>query len=1404
VWAVQDGRWIEVSPSQFDHEKQGLAMVKALLPDAAPFRAWSNFEFRDSRGRWHEVDLLVLSRDTLYLIELKYYNGTLRGNDHVWTRDGHRSEDSPLLLARRKAQYFSSLLKDRLAKAVGSKVNQQRVIPYVQELVFLHHPGMRCELPDSSKKGLYGLPGSGLPSISEALLAAPKHEPVSEERSLLIRDLMVKVGLVPRRQREVGSWVIDEEPLSDGDGWQDWPAFHHVDTEQHARIRFYLPKPGATAAEEHARVRGIEHEYRLLKRLKHDGLQVPADVVKDKEMGIGLVFDQPKEYTRLDLWFADHKAELSLDEQLELLSQLAAIVQYAHRHRVVHRALSPHTVSVRQRGAQRHQLVPLITDWDSAGVLPANSETGITKLSAGPLSATAGDSTELARLFTAPEGRAPNNLACVDVFGLGALAFYLITGGIAPATERGDLIERLRRDQGLDLAAEMPQAPSLLRALVLAATNPSPAKRIGTVADFLAQLDDTRRQLVGSAGRTDPLEAGPGTELDGRFVYQRRLGAGSTAVGILVTDHKAGGAQRVLKVAKDDAAANRLHAEAHTLGRLHHERIVSLHSKETVGGRQALVLQYAGGSTLAEELTSKGRLSIDLLERWGTDLLSAVVALEREGVTHRDIKPANLGVWASSQRADSHLVMFDFSMAGVDPRDTEAGTPPYLDPFLGLPQRRQYDSSAERYGAAVVLFEMATGRTPQYGPDPQAHPATVDAEVSVESDYFESAVATALTRFFAAALSRSTAERPDTAEDMLREWKGVFTSLDAAPTRLDATTASANATATTALTDAGLSARAVSALVPVQVTTVGELLALDAAKLNRLVGKETKPTRGEIKERYRQWRDRLGVQRSTVHGPLLQRLDEAVQVLLAAVGRGRASTKRQAAMLLLGQRPGLEAFASGLELAAALDKAPQRGHQLIKELQSDWAAVPAARELLDAVLEIAQQVLRDSGGVVAVGTLTSEVRALFPESPASGSDAVAPVVANRAAAGLLRVAIDRLTEHEDAEGGRRLVRRRHDGRLALLATDEVLLAAAESAARRADELVAATPETVISAARAARELGGVFTKAYRGASEPGTRAPIPEGPRLVRLAAAISRSAAVSGRGELHSRFLSPTQALQLALAGLAQTEGLDAAEIRARVAARFPELDRLPGRPMLDGFVDRAGLGLRWAESRYRFPDAKPPSVSTLHTRASSVTGHAPRTDDENTLAEIAGATRASLLRQSRDEYGFLAIGVTVRRPDDHTKAATALADTYDGDIVDVTDEIITAMREFSERQGVPWDLVRSADAAGATPRDARGLRAVLDAVVPKVTAGLDTRIFDGDGSPRPLILTELSPLARFGFLETIARWSDLTAARRRPVWAVLPQMRQQRGAQVDGKPVQLGAPGGQFVTWQQDAKVT
>ena len=173
-----------------------------------------------------------------------------------------------------------------------------------------------------------------------------------------------------------------------------------------------------------------------------------------------------------------------------------------------------------------------------------------------------------------------------------------------------------------------------------------------------------------------------------------------------------------------------------------------------VGGRQALLLESAGDETLGEVLRDRERLSLDLLERWGTDLLEALVELDRAGVDHRDIKPANLGVRESRSDRAKHLVLFDFSLSRAGATAVTAGTPPYLDPFLDEPGRQRHDSAAERYSAAVVLFEMATGATPRFG-DGVSDPASVRDEAAVEAGMFDPAVAGALVAFFRTALARS-------------------------------------------------------------------------------------------------------------------------------------------------------------------------------------------------------------------------------------------------------------------------------------------------------------------------------------------------------------------------------------------------------------------------------------------------------------------------------------------------------------------------------------------------------------------------------------------------------------------------------------------------------------------------
>ncbi len=774
----QVDRWVEVSKSEYDHERAGLAYLNQVVPNASPYRVWTNFEFMDEQGNWHEIDALVLGRGRLHLVELKHYRGVLRGSETSWQRN-NRTERSPLILARRKAQRLATRIERELRKvakdtkaAPGSNTGW---VPYIQECVFLHAEDLRVELSAWEASNLFGLPDNTynhLPPIESRLTEAPERHSVTERESALLAGVMTRITQLRNPLRPAGGWQIESRPLADGDGWQDWPATHSLDPDRKGRIRVFSAPPGSPEAVLNAVRRRVQQEFKLLSRLHHDSIPVPVEHVEDNRGEPGLVYQDESGFVPLDLL----PDRLTNDQQLAVLQLIADALGYAHRNGVAHRGLHPGTVRLRLTDGEPEVR---LADWSSAARVHQGSTAIGTNL--GTPSNYSPDGSEL---FEAPEGRWSSgaNRPALDIFALGAVAYTLVTGE-APAPTRAELRTKVRAAGGLDLlASSVPFAPSGLRELILAATHPDVGIRMRSADDFAAAIAAIRNGPAPAEPIDyDPLTAPIGAVLRGRFEVESDLGSGSTAKGIRVRDRTTG-QSGVLKVALNHTVDDRLRAEAEALRALatalpKHKHLVQLIEAEPdIGhGRVALLLSDGGRDTLASQLRHGPMTSANLLAI-GSDLLDVVADLDRVGVMHRDIKPANIGLASQIAGKPSVLTLFDFSLtSGVG--ELAAGTPPYLDPFLGQPHRRSYDSAAERYAAAVVLFEMSTGRQPIFGA-PYNDPAMVDDEVTVDPTHFPEfapAIAQALTEFFRVALARDSRLRHDTPDAMRAAWVAALT-----------------------------------------------------------------------------------------------------------------------------------------------------------------------------------------------------------------------------------------------------------------------------------------------------------------------------------------------------------------------------------------------------------------------------------------------------------------------------------------------------------------------------------------------------------------------------------------------------------------------------------------------------
>ena len=868
-------RWTQVTPSQHSWEADALDALRSLLPDADPFRVWTNFEFTDG-GRIHEADALAVTPKGVFLIEIKSWSGRISGDQGTWVqerRDGTTmSYGNPARLNQAKVRSLASLIKRNWR---GGQTAPRS--PYIESLVWFSNPNLRVALPtelhgqiavadDNEQAGHVQTLSQAIIDIGEAESSRTGFRRISAAQSDEFAATMARIGFKEStRTRTAGSYVLQLPAFAERGATQDFDAKHKL-TKLPARVRIYSTVVGSTPEEAAALREAAQREHMATLNLNIDGI-VRAIDIDVTEFGPAVVFEQHADAIRLDRFLAERGSELDTDARLRIVEQIASTVREMHRRRISHRMLTPESVWLRPArrsgsGEGPGGWEPLISDFSLAARESADGPGTVatyTRVGSLPVARTGAAEVILGdpamETFLAPEAFTdsdPDGVS-LDAFSIGALT-YLLFAGQAPASERSEMRAALG-STGLSVSAVVPEIDPRIEELVRGCTNPIVSGRTTSMAEILDRIALARgNEAAAPDAETDidPLTAEPGDVLGERFELKRRLGRGSTATALWCHD-RAHDRDVVLKVASKPSNDERLEREAEAITNLRQENVVELYEQLTLGDRKVLVLSFAGERSLAGYLRAEGPVSTDFLRRWGQDLLEAIRYLEKVGVSHRDVKPDNLGIVEMGPRKQSHLVLFDFSLAGTSTDDLTAGTPSYLDPFLSDEGRKRYDLAAERYAAAVTIHEMATGETPNWGDgrsDPAYLPADVQPTLLVEA--IDPEVRGPVVEFLTRSLQRDPSARFDTADDMARAWLAVFADWDHSGEGDDADTGSIssahlpeNLSLDDPITSLPTSRKVRSALRKVGAETIRGVADLDAVTVNKSRGVAVK-TRKQV------------------------------------------------------------------------------------------------------------------------------------------------------------------------------------------------------------------------------------------------------------------------------------------------------------------------------------------------------------------------------------------------------------------------------------------------------------------------------------------------------------------------------------------------------------------------------
>ena len=225
-----------------------------------------------------------------------------------------------------------------------------------------------------------------------------------------------------------------------------------------------------------------------------------------------------------------------------------------------------------------------------------------------------------------------------------------------------------------------------------------------------------------------------GTHL-GHYVILARLGSGGMADVYVAQDTRLD-RHVALKLPRREVSESvdrlmLLQREARAAAALNHPNIVHLYSVEEAGGQIFITMELVQGRSLRDLLSDGRSLALGRMLGFAGQLAEGLACAHAAGVVHRDLKPANVMI-----TDEDRVKILDFGVAKFfrpvawDSEATTAtarqtstsatafGTVGYMSPEQAL--GKPLDARSDLFALGVIVFEMATGRTPFEGATPAA------------------------------------------------------------------------------------------------------------------------------------------------------------------------------------------------------------------------------------------------------------------------------------------------------------------------------------------------------------------------------------------------------------------------------------------------------------------------------------------------------------------------------------------------------------------------------------------------------------------------------------------------------------------------------------------------------------
>ncbi|MBK1654920.1 methylation-associated defense system protein kinase MAD6 [Allochromatium vinosum] len=693
-----------------ESERQAIGFLRDHLPDG--WLIFHNFELRQGQEVF-EIDIALLAPHAVYLIDVKGTHGNIDVHGSKWYPAGRQPFISPLAKLRSHAKALAGLITES---------NPGRT-----ELRKAHvHAAVLLTADDAAVFDPTGIDAPDITDFKHALkyfrdrTRIPSHrlDDISRFHTQIAKAITGKAK--PRSAALVfGNWQV-EERLGGTDRYTEYRAKHSLLGKSGGlvRLRVYQADPYQDAAARDEEFKKISNAYRAVANLPtHANLLAVKDLFRteDEDRVVLVTEDLPGQALRQHI--KKPALALTFDQKLQVMRDVLAGLDQAHRHEVIHRNLTPDAILVIKGGQAR------VTAFDFARV-GKNRDSTIADQVVDDLDPN----------YQPPECyRDPSQASIAsDLYAAGLIFYELLTGerpfaGVDQMLEADGCFPIKPSEHKPDLPKGFDDWLQTFCAFDPESRHLSAAIARKALDDLI--LPEARDDAASASSEPEPKPPALPEDLTDlpqdfiladRFRIQKRLGKGGFGVAYKVFD-ALGDIVRVIKLVTKDRRSvyERLRREYKTLTALpEHPHVVKvIWADRMADAKQTpyIVFEYVEGLDVSDLIAAEA-LSLEDAVRILRESAEGLAHLHRHGVYHQDIKPSNL-LWTNAG-----VRIIDFNVA-VDARDAApggGGTRRYLPPdydHAGEPD------SADRidrdlYALGITCYECLTGRYPFDEPTP--------------------------------------------------------------------------------------------------------------------------------------------------------------------------------------------------------------------------------------------------------------------------------------------------------------------------------------------------------------------------------------------------------------------------------------------------------------------------------------------------------------------------------------------------------------------------------------------------------------------------------------------------------------------------------------------------------------